>query len=969
MASLLPQSTGYFILVGIGLLFAFVVTLLIKAETRWLGTKKTSYWFFTAGGNVKTGLVASSIVSTWTWAATLLQSSTVAYQFGISGPFWYAAGASIQILLFATMATRLKKAYSNVHTFPEIIYERFGKKAHKVFLFFGLMTNIIITSMLVLGGAAAVNSLTGVNLHVAAFLIPIGIVIYTIIGGLKATFIADYINTSFLFIVILIFVVGIYFTSSETGGITGIYDKLLSVTLTQPVEGNSNGSYLTLASVGGLIFGIVNIVGNFGTVFVNQAFWQRAIAADPRTAGRSFLLGGMIWFAVPMMLATTLGLTAVAMGLTFSEEQISLGLVAPFTAFKLLGDTGAILLLTVLFTVVISAGSAQITSVTSLVTFDIFKRYLKPSFKDAEVIVYSRAVILVYGLAMGVFASILFQIGVGLEYVYLVMGILTGSAVAPIILTLVWKKTKGNSMTVAAIAGIIGGTMSWIISASLLYGDISLKSTGEQIPLLVGNVTSISLGAIVTILGSSIERSAYKKGNKQIQHVNSPDIDQKGDSNISPLDEEINQKQLSKESKTLFKYAIVLVLVFTVFFPLPLYFSGYVFSSISLHIWIWTVIAWTSIAGGIMIAFPVIESRNYIIHVTRNSIIPLVFIGITLSTIFTSSILYLHYSDQERYIMQLIGKGTLIKEDTVFTVIHLFKEQMYTSFVLVYIIIGVMGAFSLTTLLLNRRSRKLVELTKIQKKEIEKVNEELVKLGRVKEEFINTAAHELRTPIQPIMGLVYILSNRIKDNEQKKYLDSIKRNAERLRKLANDILDVSKIDSGQLHLDKHPFDMNEAIVKIIFESQDQYKDKEIKINFVKMLEEKELFVVADKEQIARVLFNLLSNAIKFTDKGDIIITIEKINSNKTNGIHEIQEIVQVDEINYIIVKIKDFGIGIHSEIMPRLFSKFASKSFQGTGLGLYLSKSIIEAHGGNIWAENNKNEKGATFSFSLPLRD
>ena len=182
----------------------------------------------------------------------------------------------------------------------------------------------------------------------------------------------------------------------------------------------------------------------------------------------------------------------------------------------MLGDAGAILLLTVLFTVVISAGSAQITSVTSLVTFDIFKRYLKPSLKDAEVIVYSRAIILSYGLAMGVFASILFQIGVSLEYVYLVMGILIGSAVAPIILTLVWEKTKGNSMTAAAIVGIIGGTVSWIVSASLLYGDISLESTGEQIPLLIGNVTSISLGAIVTILGSSIEQFAYQKGNRLI---------------------------------------------------------------------------------------------------------------------------------------------------------------------------------------------------------------------------------------------------------------------------------------------------------------------------------------------------------------------------------------------------------------------------------------------------------------------
>ncbi len=225
------------------------------------------------------------------------------------------------------------------------------------------------------------------------------------------------------------------------------------------------------------------------------------------------------------------------------------------------------------------------------------------------------------------------------------------------------------------------------------------------------------------------------------------------------------------------------------------------------------------------------------------------------------------------------------------------------------------------------------------------------------------------TPIQPIIVLTDILSNRIKDNEQKKYLLSIKRNADRLRTLANDILDVSKIDSGQLHLDKHPFNLNEVILNVIYESQDQGKAKEIKINLVNKSEEKDLFVVADKEQISRVLFNLLSNAIKFTDKGDITVTMEKTNSDRIKDIHEIQGMVHVDEIDYIIVKIKDSGIGIHAEIMPRLFSKFASKSFQGTGLGLYISKSIVEAHGGNIWAENNKNEKGATFSFSLPLRD
>ena len=118
------------------------------------------------------------------------------------------------------------------------------------------------------------------NIYVAAFLIPIGVIIYTFFGGLKATFFADYLNTAFIFIVILIFVTTIYFSIPQIGGITGMYSKIIAVGTLKPVEGNSAGSYLTLASAGALIFGIINIVGNFGTVFVDQAYWQRAIAGQ-----------------------------------------------------------------------------------------------------------------------------------------------------------------------------------------------------------------------------------------------------------------------------------------------------------------------------------------------------------------------------------------------------------------------------------------------------------------------------------------------------------------------------------------------------------------------------------------------------------------------------------------------------------------------------------------------------------------
>ena len=155
------------------MLLASVVLILVKAETKWLGTKKTFEWFSTAGRTVKTGLIVTSVVSAWTWAATLLQSSTVAYQYGVSGPFWYAAGASIQVVLFAILAIELKRKSPMSHTFPEMINARFGKSSHKVFLSFAFLTNIIVTAMLVLGGAAVVNALTGINVYIAAFLIPV----------------------------------------------------------------------------------------------------------------------------------------------------------------------------------------------------------------------------------------------------------------------------------------------------------------------------------------------------------------------------------------------------------------------------------------------------------------------------------------------------------------------------------------------------------------------------------------------------------------------------------------------------------------------------------------------------------------------------------------------------------------------------------------------------------------------------
>ena len=505
MEYILSETIGYLILICVGLVLAGAVLLAVKAETKWLGTRKTFEWFSTAGRTVKAGLIITSVVSAWTWAATLLQSSTVAYQYGVSGPFWYAAGASIQVVLFAILAIELKRKSPMTHTFPEMINARYGPSSHKVFLTFAFMTNTIVTSMLILGGAAVVNALTGINVYIAAFLIPIGIIIYTLFGGLKATFFAEYFNTAFIFAVVLIFVSAIYFSNPEIGGISGMFEKLTEASSLRPVEGNALGAYLTLASVGALIFGIINIVGNFGTVFVDQSYWQRAIASRPRSVVPGFLIGGLAWFAIPFTLATTLGLAAVAVNISLTQEEISAGLVAPLTAAHILGDVGAILILTVLFTAVTAAGSAQLISVSSLITYDVYRSYIKPSSTGRELMRISRLSILCFGMGMGVLASVLFLSGASLQYVYLAMGILIGSAVAPISLAILWKKTNRFAATSAAIIGLVCGVVVWLGFAFQSSGDISINSTSQLTPLLAGNLTSILSSLVITLVGSLLK--------------------------------------------------------------------------------------------------------------------------------------------------------------------------------------------------------------------------------------------------------------------------------------------------------------------------------------------------------------------------------------------------------------------------------------------------------------------------------
>jgi signal transduction histidine kinase len=258
--------------------------------------------------------------------------------------------------------------------------------------------------------------------------------------------------------------------------------------------------------------------------------------------------------------------------------------------------------------------------------------------------------------------------------------------------------------------------------------------------------------------------------------------------------------------------------------------------------------------------------------------------------------------------------------------------------------------------------------------------EELKNNEKMQKEFINIAAHELRTPIVPILGFSELLHSNVKgqqqgekQEEQQKemleMLDVILRNANRLHQLTEDILDVTRIESNTLKLSKERFNLNDVIVDAVEDCRKQIANGSVKVTYKQV--NSTTLVEADRRRLRQVISNLLNNAIKFTKEGTITVTTTMIRRKDIDRDSDGEGGGEAE----LIVSIKDTGTGIDPELMPRLFTKFATKSFQGTGLGLYISKNIIEAHSGKIWAENNngdgsdfdRKDRGATFYFTLPV--
>jgi len=574
------------------------------------------------------------------------------------------------------IAIKIKSNSPGAHTFCEIALARHGKIAHVTYLFNGLATNMLVGACLVLGGAQVVAALSDMNVYAACFLIPLVVAGYVIAGGLRSTFIADYIHTVILFIAIFVFGFLMYATGNIVGSPTKLYDLLQDASRNMPIAGNVDGSYLAFRSVDGLVFAIDLFAAGFSTVWLDQAYWQRAIASRPETSVRAYILGGIAWYGIPFGFATAMGLGCAALTNDprfptyphpLSAAQNGAGLSSPATAITILGKGGAILMLILLFMAVTSSTSAELIAVSSLLTFDVYKTYIKPDSTSAKLVQISHYGIVIYALVLATFCCILNVVGLNLTWLLTILAIIVGGASLPIGLVLMWKRMSTAAAICAPWIGLVCGLTAWFVTTWKRSGAITVETSGNTVNAVAGNITSWGVGwasaVVLTFLFPNtyssvdpkhIERSSRIQGvrgtvwglegptagssktptsngdEEKVEPESQPGlvaapepgvfvptgndmVDFLGAKNMEPMDPVVVKKgeRLAVGANLVF-FVVAIILV-----PFTLFGTGYVYNRAFFTGWVVVSFLWVWASMTICVIYPVVESAGALSDVSR----------------------------------------------------------------------------------------------------------------------------------------------------------------------------------------------------------------------------------------------------------------------------------------------------------------------------------------------------------------
>lgn len=464
----------------------------------------------------------------------------------------------------------------------------------------------------------------------ACFLLPVGVVLYTMFGGIKATFLTDYAHTVVILVILLMFAFTAYATNENLGSPGKVWELLHEAAERHPVEGNAGGSYLTMRSKEGAIFFVINIVGNFGTVFMDNGYYNKAIAASPVDALPGYIMGGLSWFAIPWLAATTMGLAAVALESNpvfpgyparMAAADVSAGLVLPTAAVAMLGSGGAVATLLLVFMAVTSAMSAELIAVSSIFTYDFYQTYINPSASGKQLIGMSHVMVVGFAIAMAAWSTGLHYIGISMGYLYLLMGVIISSAVLPATLTLMWSKQNWWAATLTPPLGFCCSLIAWLVTAKKQYGELTVETTGANNPMLAGNVVAL-LSPLVFVpiltyaLGPQnydwVSMRAIRKGDDHdLAAAANLDLELvPGEGRSHSIDDDAaEQAKLFKASRIARWMTLFMTLAFLVLWPMPMYGSGYIFSKKFFTGWVVVGILWMFCSCAAVGLYPLWEGR------------------------------------------------------------------------------------------------------------------------------------------------------------------------------------------------------------------------------------------------------------------------------------------------------------------------------------------------------------------------
>ncbi|CAG8257815.1 unnamed protein product [Penicillium salamii] len=507
--ALISQGEAYGMLIGLSVVFCGVILLAVKVQKAHLAEDSgKSEMFMVANRTVGRGLTASAVFSSWMWINETVLCASMCYRYGLAVPLWWGSGLCFQIALMAALGVMAKIRVPYAHTSLEVVRMRYGKIGHLIFIVLNLVNNVFGCASMIMTGSQLIHGISNMHYVAATILIPLGVVLYTAVGGLKATFLTDFLHTAIALILIIYFTIAVL-TDSHVGGLGGLYDKVVATAADNYIPENYQGSLLTFKSKGAIIWGLILKFGNLALVVMDTAFWQKSFATEVKATVPGYNIAALAVFGIPWGLGTVIGLTARAIHQTpifptypgtLTATEVSSGMVMPYVIKALIGNKGIIGFFFLLFMALTSTISSSMIAVSSILSYDIYKTYMNPKVTDKQLVRVSHLTVVIHGVFITGISIALNYGGANMTWIGYLRPIISCPGILPLIFTLFWSRQTRLAAIVSPILGFFTGLAVWLATTKSMYGHINITTTTNNYPALYAAIASFFSPAIYSVV-------------------------------------------------------------------------------------------------------------------------------------------------------------------------------------------------------------------------------------------------------------------------------------------------------------------------------------------------------------------------------------------------------------------------------------------------------------------------------------